>query len=174
MSSSPHPAVARRRPQVRRLMLKDFRSYGSLDVAFEGPLIALTGENGAGKTNLIEALSLFSPGRGLCTKGLCRLARLQNTTCESRCSGKRRRQAHKPDRCLQWSGRSGWALAVNTLSLAGRHSAVRDRSGDDRSLVNTLLLLVHSRPSSLSLAPPRSRVRHKAAPRPTAATVCVN
>ena len=46
-------------------MLKDFRSYGSLDVAFEGPLIALTGENGAGKTNLIEALSLFSPGRGL-------------------------------------------------------------------------------------------------------------
>jgi len=65
MSSFPEIAAARRRPQVRRLMLRDFRSYAALDIAFEGPLIALTGENGAGKTNLIEALSLFSPGRGL-------------------------------------------------------------------------------------------------------------
>jgi DNA replication and repair protein RecF len=46
-------------------MLGDFRSYATLDIAFEGPLIAFTGENGAGKTNLLEALSLFSPGRGL-------------------------------------------------------------------------------------------------------------
>jgi len=63
--SSPPEIAARRRPHVRRLMLRDFRSYAALDIAFEGPLIALTGENGAGKTNLIEALSLFSPGRGL-------------------------------------------------------------------------------------------------------------
>jgi DNA replication and repair protein RecF len=46
-------------------MLRDFRSYASLDVSFDGPLIAFRGENGAGKTNLLEALSLFSPGRGL-------------------------------------------------------------------------------------------------------------
>ena len=65
MPSPSDSADARRRPHVRRLRLKDFRSYASLDVAFEGSLIALTGENGAGKTNLIEALSLFSPGRGL-------------------------------------------------------------------------------------------------------------
>src|SRR5271154_2853954 len=57
--------AARRRPLVRRLMLGDFRSYAQLDVAFDGPLIAFLGENGAGKTNLLEALSLFSPGRGL-------------------------------------------------------------------------------------------------------------
>jgi DNA replication and repair protein RecF len=57
--------AARRRPLVRRLMLGDFRSYARLDIAFEGPLIAFLGENGAGKTNLLEALSLFSPGRGL-------------------------------------------------------------------------------------------------------------
>jgi len=50
---------------VRRLMLRDFRSYAALDLALEGQLVALRGENGAGKTNLLEALSLFSPGRGL-------------------------------------------------------------------------------------------------------------
>ncbi|MBY6243509.1 DNA replication/repair protein RecF [Methylosinus sp. Sm6] len=52
-------------PRVRRLRLSEFRSYPALDVAVEAPLVALFGENGAGKTNILEALSLFSPGRGL-------------------------------------------------------------------------------------------------------------
>jgi DNA replication and repair protein RecF len=56
---------ALRRPLVRRLILKDFRSYPALDLSLSGRLVALCGENGAGKTNLIEALSLFAPGRGL-------------------------------------------------------------------------------------------------------------
>jgi DNA replication and repair protein RecF len=55
----------RRRPRVRRLILRDFRSYPTLDARFESDLVAFVGENGAGKTNLLEALSLFSPGRGL-------------------------------------------------------------------------------------------------------------
>ncbi len=50
---------------VRRLTLADFRSYAALDLALAAPIIVLTGDNGAGKTNLIEALSLFAPGRGL-------------------------------------------------------------------------------------------------------------
>jgi DNA replication and repair protein RecF len=54
-----------RRPLVRRIILQDFRSYATLDLALDGPIVALAGENGAGKTNLIEALSLFAPGRGL-------------------------------------------------------------------------------------------------------------
>jgi DNA replication and repair protein RecF len=58
-------AGATRRPMVRRLILKDFRSYRALDLGLAGRLVALIGENGAGKTNLIEALSLFAPGRGL-------------------------------------------------------------------------------------------------------------
>jgi DNA replication and repair protein RecF len=61
-SDSRRPA---RRPLIRRLMLRDFRSYESLDLRFAQRLVALTGENGAGKTNLLEALSMFSPGRGL-------------------------------------------------------------------------------------------------------------
>ncbi len=59
------PEVPRRRPRVRRLILRDFRSYATLDVRFDADLVAFVGENGAGKTNLLEALSLFSPGRGL-------------------------------------------------------------------------------------------------------------
>ncbi len=55
----------RRRPLVRRIMLRDFRSYATLDVAIDRRLVVLCGENGAGKTNLLEALSLLSPGRGL-------------------------------------------------------------------------------------------------------------
>jgi len=54
-----------RRPLARRLVLRDFRSYAALDCRFGARLVALCGENGAGKTNLLEALSLFSPGRGL-------------------------------------------------------------------------------------------------------------
>ena len=50
---------------VTRLALTDFRNYRSarLDLA-AGPVV-LTGPNGAGKTNLLEAVSVLSPGRGL-------------------------------------------------------------------------------------------------------------
>ena len=57
-------------------MLKDFRSYASLDLAIDGRLVVLCGENGAGKTNLLEALSLFSPGRGLRRAELAECARV--------------------------------------------------------------------------------------------------
>jgi DNA replication and repair protein RecF len=52
-------------PAVTRLALQDFRCYGAAELAPERPLVVLTGPNGAGKTNLLEALSLLSPGRGL-------------------------------------------------------------------------------------------------------------
>ena len=60
-------------PLIRRLTLRDFRSYAALDARFGSRTIALTGENGAGKTNILEALSMFSPGRGLrrAEIGLC-------------------------------------------------------------------------------------------------------
>jgi DNA replication and repair protein RecF len=61
---------------ARRLMLADFRSYASLDLSVDARLVVLTGENGAGKTNLLEALSLFSPGRGLRRAELSEFARV--------------------------------------------------------------------------------------------------
>jgi len=54
-----------RAPGIRRIVLADFRNYPSLDLQVDAGLVALVGDNGAGKTNLLEAISLFAPGRGL-------------------------------------------------------------------------------------------------------------
>lgn len=62
-------------PLVRRLTLSDFRSYARARCDIDARLVALTGENGAGKTNVLEALSLFSPGRGLRRAELAECAR---------------------------------------------------------------------------------------------------
>ena len=69
------PRDATRRPRVRRLVLADFRSYASLDLDIRAPLVVLAGDNGAGKTNVLEALSLFTPGRGLRRAELAEMAR---------------------------------------------------------------------------------------------------
>jgi DNA replication and repair protein RecF len=50
---------------VTRLTLTDFRCYESLRLELDSRPIVLTGPNGAGKTNLLEAVSLLTPGRGL-------------------------------------------------------------------------------------------------------------
>jgi DNA replication and repair protein RecF len=50
---------------IRRLTLTDFRNYAGLRLSTGANLIALTGANGAGKTNILEAVSLLAPGRGL-------------------------------------------------------------------------------------------------------------
>jgi DNA replication and repair protein RecF len=63
-------------PAISRLVLTDFRTYASLDLRLQSRIIVLTGENGAGKTNLIEAISLLSPGRGLRRAELSECARI--------------------------------------------------------------------------------------------------
>ena len=50
---------------LTRLGLSHFRSYRQADLALDGRPVAIYGPNGAGKTSLIEAVSMFSPGRGL-------------------------------------------------------------------------------------------------------------
>ena len=51
--------------RLRRLLVTDFRSYPRADVSLDGRPVVLAGPNGAGKTNLLEAVSLLTPGRGL-------------------------------------------------------------------------------------------------------------
>jgi DNA replication and repair protein RecF len=50
---------------INRLSLTDFRNYGGASLLLDGRHVVLTGENGSGKTNLLEAISFLSPGRGL-------------------------------------------------------------------------------------------------------------
>lgn len=81
---------------VERLTLTNFRCYAHLriDVA-PGPVV-LTGQNGAGKTNLLEAVSYLVPGRGL------RRAKLSDVT-----------------RSCEGGEDTGWAVAARVRSNFG-------------------------------------------------------
>ncbi len=50
---------------IRRLTLTNFRNYAGLSLELKPGPVVLSGDNGAGKTNLLEAVSLLAPGRGL-------------------------------------------------------------------------------------------------------------
>ena len=50
---------------LTRLVLNDFRNYTHLKLEVDTRPVVLTGPNGSGKTNLLEAISFLSPGRGL-------------------------------------------------------------------------------------------------------------
>jgi DNA replication and repair protein RecF len=78
---------------IDRLTLTHFRSYPSLRIEADGRLIILTGANGAGKTNILEAISLLVPGRGL------RRAKLSE-------------MAHN-------KGPGGWAVAAKVMTPNG-------------------------------------------------------
>ena len=97
---------------VERLQLTDFRNYAQPDARASGPSrVVLTGANGAGKTNLLEAVSLLAPGQGL-------------------------RRAPYPE-LARGSAHGGWAVAAHAhtphgavdigtgLSPAGRRSRPR-------------------------------------------------
>lgn len=60
---------------VERLQLTDFRSYAGTTVSAGPEPVVLHGANGAGKTNLLEALSLLSAGQGLRRSPFPELAR---------------------------------------------------------------------------------------------------
>uniref|UniRef100_UPI0035CAE619 DNA replication/repair protein RecF n=1 Tax=uncultured Sphingomonas sp. TaxID=158754 RepID=UPI0035CAE619 len=60
---------------LTRLVLTDFRNHADLTIAAGPGFIVLTGENGAGKTNVLEAVSLLAPGRGLRRAALGEMAR---------------------------------------------------------------------------------------------------
>jgi DNA replication and repair protein RecF len=60
---------------LRRLELRQFRNHPRARMALDGRPAALFGPNGAGKTNLLEAVSMLSPGRGLRRAGAGELAR---------------------------------------------------------------------------------------------------
>jgi DNA replication and repair protein RecF len=93
-AASPGTALAGRPAcvAVRRLTLTDFRCYGQLRLETDGRPVVLTGANGAGKTNILEAISYLVPGRGL------RRAKLSDATRD---------------------GRSAWAVSATT-DVAGR------------------------------------------------------
>ena len=70
-SSQPKPTItlevdnASKRSWLSRLKLDHFRNYQQADLAIYAGQLVIFGDNGVGKTNLLEAVSLLSPGRGM-------------------------------------------------------------------------------------------------------------
>lgn len=63
--SAPGTDAPRAQVWIQRLQLTDFRNYKSLSLSVGPAPVVLTGANGSGKTNLLEALSLLASGQGL-------------------------------------------------------------------------------------------------------------
>lgn len=60
---------------IGRLTLSDFRNHADALILPDHAFILLTGDNGAGKTNILEAVSMLAPGRGLRGAPLSAMAR---------------------------------------------------------------------------------------------------
>ena len=71
--------VLKEKSGVTRLTLTDFRNYAQLRLNVGLCPIVLTGENGSGKTNILEAISFLTPGRGLRGARLADIKRLTPT-----------------------------------------------------------------------------------------------
>jgi DNA replication and repair protein RecF len=82
---------------ITRLTLTDFRNHAAASLAAGPGLVVITGENGAGKTNLLEAISLLVPGRGLRGTALSDAAR--------------------------HGGPGGWSVAATLQTVGGESSA---------------------------------------------------
>src|SRR5688572_18764409 len=60
---------------VTRLSLTDFRNHRDAVIEAGEGFVLLSGPNGAGKTNILEAVSLLTPGRGLRQVPIAEMAR---------------------------------------------------------------------------------------------------
>ncbi len=116
------PLLGDRRVGVTRLMLTDFRNYRETRLALGTEPVVLTGPNGVGKTNLLEAVSFLAPGRGL------RGARLTEID--------RRKVAACKDNTVEVATR-GWAVAATVLTRRGtlRVGTGRDAADRDKRVV---------------------------------------
>jgi DNA replication and repair protein RecF len=90
------PSDTRKVAALKRLRLTDFRNFETLDLDLDARPVCLAGPNGSGKTNILEAISLLAPGRGL-----------------------RGAETEEPLRRLDGHVAPAWAVYAETLSETG-------------------------------------------------------
>ncbi|ADE29538.1 DNA replication/repair protein RecF [Rickettsia prowazekii] len=67
---------------LHSLTLENYRNFKNLELKTDNTPIILTGENGSGKTNILEAISLFYPGRGLRSSKLTDICKTSEDYCK--------------------------------------------------------------------------------------------
>lgn len=68
---------------LQKIKLLNYRNFKQLDVSVDNGPIIIIGENGTGKTNILESISLFSPGRGLRSAKLADLLPIDVDDCSA-------------------------------------------------------------------------------------------
>lgn len=105
---------------IRSLALHHFRNYTYAALDSDAPCVILSGPNGAGKTNVLEALSLLSPGRGLRKSKLAAMTQAVSSP---------------PER---GGGPKGWTISAQCDGMLGPvhiGTALDMQSGSERRLV---------------------------------------
>lgn len=69
---------------LHSLIVENYRNFKNLELKTDNIPITIIGENGSGKTNILEAISLFYPGRGLRSARLADICRESEDHCSVR------------------------------------------------------------------------------------------
>jgi len=104
MTTTSHSLI---RNTVRTLSLSHFRNYHSVRIEVSDSPVVLIGPNGAGKTNVLEAISLLTPGRGIRRAKLSDIDRMDSS--------------------------APWAVAAEVAGLRGETSIGTGRSADEEN-----------------------------------------
>ncbi len=104
--------------RLTQLRLKDFRSYPQLSLQLPPGITALTGENGAGKTNVLEAIHLCCLGRSHRTSVDRDMIRTGEETCAVHARVERQDRCHEVGVRLYAQPRKRKLLYVNGKTVA--------------------------------------------------------
>ena len=107
---------------VTRLSLSNFRCYEAAELTVDHRPVVLAGANGAGKTNLLEAISFLAPGRGL------RGARLSEI--DRRPQGITERITEQTTDRTNGDAGPGWSVAAQVMTPEGPRDLGTGREAD--------------------------------------------
>ncbi|MBX3503653.1 MAG: DNA replication/repair protein RecF [Alphaproteobacteria bacterium] len=122
---------------IRQLRLTEFRNYRRLRLELEPAPVLLVGDNGSGKTNLLEAVSFLTPGRGL------RRARLDEVG--------RRARSGEAAVASPWAVAATLDLPEGRVAIGTGLEAAANGDGEGTAMRRTVRIDGRNAPSQLAL-----------------------
>ena len=127
---------------ISKLTLTKFRNYVATQLSLDNKAVVVTGANGAGKSNLLEAVSLFAPGRGMRRAPSQDLAYVPNHAPHPP-------QAANDDGDNYNDNNGSWALAADIMTP---HGTIKVGTGQDCHETRRLMRLDGNSASQSELA----------------------